>query len=106
MVRENTQKKYFSHIYIAPDPKNKISNALQMSKLHELMNLSIVKVGKYTVDTINTQWTVDNSLRPDSLAGPKALDPKYCRQPTLCLYDLCLEVLNLIQPIINMTKNL
>ena len=83
MVRENTQKKYFSHIYIAPDPKNKISNALQMSKLHELMNLSIVKVGKYTVDTINTQGTVDNSLGPDRLAGPKALNPNYSRKLSL-----------------------
>ena len=29
------------------------------------------------------QETVDNNLGPDHLAGPKALDPKYCRQPTL-----------------------
>ena len=39
------------------------------------------------------QGTVDNKLGPDRLAGPKALDPNYCRQPTLWLYDLCLEVL-------------
>ena len=26
--------------------------------------------------------TVDNNLGPDRLAGPKALDPNYCRQPT------------------------
>ncbi len=39
------------------------------------------------------QGTVDNKLGPDRLAGPKALDPKYCRQPTLWLHDLCLEVL-------------
>ncbi len=25
----------------------------------------------------------DNNLGPDRLAGPKALDPNYCRQPTL-----------------------
>ena len=29
------------------------------------------------------QGTVDNSLGPDRLAGPKVLDPNYCRQPTL-----------------------
>ena len=38
------------------------------------------------------QGTVDNNLGPGRLAGPKALDPNYCRQPTLCL-NLCLEVL-------------
>ncbi len=26
---------------------------------------------------------VDNNLGPDRLASPKALDPNYCRQPTL-----------------------
>ena len=36
--------------------------------------------------------TVDNNLGPDRLAGTKALDPNYCRQPTLWLDDLCLEV--------------
>ena len=39
------------------------------------------------------QGTVGNNLEPDRLAGPKALDPNYCRQPTLLLHDLCLEVL-------------
>ncbi len=29
------------------------------------------------------QGTVDNNLGPDRLAGPKGLDPNYCRQPTL-----------------------
>ncbi len=29
------------------------------------------------------QGTVDNNLGPDRLVGPKALDPNYCRQPTL-----------------------
>ena len=29
------------------------------------------------------QGTVDNNLGPDCLTGPKALDPNYCRQPTL-----------------------
>ena len=37
--------------------------------------------------------TVDNNLWQDRLAGPKALDLNYCRQPTLWLHDLCLEVL-------------
>ena len=31
------------------------------------------------------QGTVYNNLGPDRLAGPKALDPNYCRQPTLWL---------------------
>ncbi len=40
------------------------------------------------------QGKVDNNLGLDRLAGPKALDLKYCRQPTLWLHDLCcLEVL-------------
>ena len=29
------------------------------------------------------QGTVDNNLGPDRLVGPMALDPNYCRQPTL-----------------------
>ncbi len=29
------------------------------------------------------QGTVDNNLGLDHLAGTKALDPNYCRQPTL-----------------------
>ena len=29
------------------------------------------------------QRTVDNNLGPDRFAGPKTLDPYFCRQPTL-----------------------
>ena len=32
---------------------------------------------------VTPQGTVDNNLGPDRLAGPKDLDPNYCRQPTL-----------------------
>ncbi len=39
------------------------------------------------------QGTVDNNLGPARLAGPKALDPNYCRQTTLWLHDLCLDFL-------------
>ena len=39
------------------------------------------------------QGTVDNNLGPDRLAGPKALDPNHCRQSTLWLHVLCLDVL-------------
>ena len=39
------------------------------------------------------QGTVDNNLRPDRFAGQKAEDPYYCRQPTLWLRDICLEIL-------------
>ncbi len=45
----------------------------------------------YTSHT--SEGTVDNNLGPGCLAGPKALDPNYCRQPNLWLNDLCLEVL-------------
>ena len=48
---------------------------------------------KYILIRITPQWTVDNNLGPDHLAGPKAIYPNYCRQPTLLLHDLCLEVL-------------
>ncbi len=40
----------------------------------------------FRVSTLKTrirlisQGTVDNNLGPDHLAGPKALDPNYCRQ--------------------------
>ncbi len=40
-----------------------------------------------------TQGTFEINLGPDRLAGPKALNPNHCRQPTLRLHDLCLEVL-------------
>ncbi len=38
---------------------------------------------KWTNVRVIHQGTVDNNLGPDRLAGPKALDPIYCRQPTL-----------------------
>ncbi len=49
-------------------------------------------IDKYEVWVI-PQETVDNNLGPDRLAGPKALDLNYCRQPTLWLHDYCLEFL-------------
>ena len=39
----------------------------------------------YLFVRITPQGTVDNNLGPDRLAGPKALDPNYCRQPTLLI---------------------
>ena len=39
------------------------------------------------------QGTGDINLGPDRLAGPKALDPNYCRQTTLLLQDLYLKVI-------------
>ncbi len=33
------------------------------------------------------QVTVDNNIGPDRLAGTRALDPNYCRQPTLWLHN-------------------
>ena len=42
------------------------------------------KVGIFTTGIrVIPQGTVDNNLGPDRLAGPKALDPNYCRQATL-----------------------
>ena len=34
-------------------------------------------------NTINASGDGDNNLGPERFAGPKALDPNYCRQPTL-----------------------
>ncbi len=42
----------------------------------------------------DTSHTSGDNLGPDRLAGPKALDPNYSRQPTLRLHNLCLEVLS------------
>ncbi len=46
--------------------------------LEELLNLTFIPQG-----------TADNNVGPNCSAGPKALDPNHCRQPT----DFCLEVL-------------
>ncbi len=35
------------------------------------------------MDITEHQGTVDYNLGPDIIAGPKALDPNYCRKPTL-----------------------
>ena len=56
-------------------------------------NISISYLVLYHIIRLIPQGTVDNNLGPDRLAGPKALDPNYCRQPTLWLHDLCLKVL-------------
>ena len=49
-------------MYVSQDPTNKDDN------IH---------------DILIPQRTVDNNLGPDCLEGSKALDPNYCRQPTL-----------------------
>ncbi len=36
--------------------------------------------------------TVDNNLGPDRLAGPKALDPNYCRQEVLTVHGIELRL--------------
>ncbi len=63
------------------------------SSLYLFVNLSI-SLSIPIIHTYTPQGTVDNNLGSDRLAGPKALDQNYCRQPTLRLHDLCLEVLN------------
>ncbi len=57
--------------------------------------LNTDRLTKYNVyiKRLIPQGTVDNNLGPDRLTGPKALDPNYCRQPTLWLHDLCLQFL-------------
>ena len=47
------------------------------------------------IQSIHTSGDVGNNQGPDLLVGPKSLDPNYCRQQILWLYDLCLEVLTL-----------
>ncbi len=44
---------------------------------------SFTPMGLYTYIRVIPQGTVDNNLGPDRLAGPKAVDPNYCRQLTL-----------------------
>ena len=44
--------------------------------------LFLVRLGIYYIIRLIPQGTVDNNLGPDRLAGQKALDPNYCRQPT------------------------
>ena len=38
-----------------------------------------------TLYTFDTSW--GRLIGPDRLAGPNALDPYYCRQPTLPLHE-------------------
>ena len=50
------------------------------------------------------QETVDNNLGPGCLTGPKALDPNYCRLPTLLLHGLPLIVLTVnVAPVLAKT---
>ncbi len=44
--------------------------------------LYLISIEEYILRVI-PQGTVDNILGPDRLAGPKALEPNRCRQPTL-----------------------
>ncbi len=60
--------------------------------VYSCMILQLIKV---SILRVIPQETVDKHLGPDRLAGLKGPDPNYCRQPTLWLHDLCLEVLTL-----------
>ena len=69
--------------------REKCTNFKKMSGHPETVTLQMflyipLPVG-YLIHVIRLipQWMVDNNLKPDRLAGPKALDPNYCRQPTL-----------------------
>ena len=44
---------------------------------------NIHKSEAQTVMRLIPLGTVNNNLGPDRLAGPKALDPNFCTQPTL-----------------------
>ena len=48
-----------------------------------LCNFSFALIYKLSLIQFIPQETVVNNLGPDRLAGSKALDPNYCRQPTL-----------------------
>ena len=89
---------YTTKVFIT---KNILFNCFHLSmyltidlSLYLFVNLSI-SLSIPIIHTYTPQGTVDNNLGSDRLAGPKALYPipNYCRQPTLWLYDLCLEVL-------------
>ncbi len=55
-------------------------------------NLCVVLQFDRFFENLATLYTFDTSwgriIGPDRLAGPNALDPYYCRQPTLPLHDL------------------
>ena len=55
---------------------------LQTMTAHTKTNYYLEKISNFMVRVI-PHGTVDNNPGPDCLAGPKALDPNYCRQPTL-----------------------
>ena len=46
----------------------------------------------YNMCSNHTSGDINNNLDPDSLKGSKALEPNNCRQLTLLLHNLCMEV--------------
>ena len=65
-----------------------------MTQIAKKKKMFITMIFKVFIIRLIPQGTLDNNIGTDRLAGSKALDPNYCRQQTLCLYDTCLEVLN------------
>ncbi len=68
-----------------------LSHILECASLwQKLRRRNLMKTGRISPVSVNIfiirvipQCTVDKNLGQDRLAGPKALDPNYCRQPTL-----------------------
>ncbi len=77
--------------FLAINNNNKTQNPLCICSFDTFL-LRNSGAGGYNIIRLIPQGTVNN-LGPGCLAGPKALDPNYCRQPILWLHDLCLEVL-------------
>ena len=57
------------------------------------VNILTVTFQWFRILRIVPQGTFDHILGLDHLEGPKALDPKHCKQLTLWLHDFCLVVL-------------
>ncbi len=62
--------------------KHEMRFSYNFKQLRYLWMLSSLFINIF-VKSMQSQGTVDNNLGPDRLAGPKALDPNNCRQPTL-----------------------
>ncbi len=72
------------------DTRVKIKNIV----VELFLQINVIKNdNKKVIIQVILQRTVVNNLGQDCLMGPKTLDRNYCRQPTLCLLDLCLKVL-------------
>ena len=73
---------------IGPPGLRSAGSTLKFFKTHHLkcslqVGFIFILAIDLVCDLIKPQGTVNNNLGPDRLEGHKALDPNYCRQPTL-----------------------